>query len=82
MSCKIGIFADDTRTVKAVSDINDALDLQSDLDDLYEWADTNNMAFNGLKFECLKYGGNDTLKSTYDYITPSASTSIEDYSNV
>ena len=49
---------------------------------LYEWAEINNMAFNGLKFECMKYGSDETFKEQYNHITPQAVTSIDDCHNV
>lgn len=36
------------------------------------------MVFNGLKFECIKYGTNELLKTQYDYIDPTNSNSIMD----
>ena len=77
IKCDIGIFADDTRTVHRILTELDAEDLQADLDMLYEWADDNNMAFNGLKFEVLKYGNND-VKYNYDYTNPGATDNIEE----
>ena len=52
--------------------------LQNDLESLYSWATHNNMAFNGLKFECLKYGVNRELADSYDYIDSSGSSPITD----
>ena len=66
----IGIFADDTRIVRQIWTELDASNLQSDLETLYEWADLNNMSFNGDKFECIKIGNNPDLKTNYNYLTP------------
>ena len=49
-------FADDTRVVMKVSNDADFADLQSDLNVLYQWSVTNNMMFNGTKFQHLCYG--------------------------
>ena len=82
LTCKIGIFADDTRTVKSVKDTEDADTLQKDLDCLYRWADNNNMSFNCDKFECLKYGRNHDVKSQYEYKTPVEGITIDDCENL
>ena len=34
---------------------NDPLQLQKDLDTIYQWAKDVNMEFNGDKFECIRY---------------------------
>ena len=49
-------FADDTRVVKEIGNAEDAAQLQADLKTLYEWAECNNMKFNGGKFKHLRYG--------------------------
>lgn len=48
-------FADDTHLLHSISDLSDASSLQSDLDNVFSWAKTNNMMFNSLKFELLHY---------------------------
>ena len=53
--CKVTSFADDTRVVKAVKNIEDCSLLQDDLDRIYGWAIRTNMFFNGSKFELLRY---------------------------
>ena len=62
-------FADDTRVLKGVLDINDVSKLQSDLNNIYEWADKNNMEFNDLKFEVLRYGRDEALKTLTNYLS-------------
>ena len=37
--------------------------LQNDLQKMYKWADTNNMKFNAYKFEDLRYGKEQEIKS-------------------
>ena len=64
-------FADDTRVMKGVSGINDASNLQADLNNVYEWADKNNMEFNSLKFEVLRYGKDEVLKIFTNYLSSS-----------
>ena len=46
---------DDTHVAREVASEIDATGLQADLDSLYEWTLLNNMEFNGLKFEAIKY---------------------------
>ena len=72
------IFADDTKATAEINSIEEAITLQEDLEILYEWSEENNMVFNGLKFECIKYGTNELLKTQYDYIDPTNSNSIMD----
>ena len=60
-------FADDTRVSKRIEDEEDAKALQLDLEKVYEWAERNNMEFNSLKFELLRYGDDDEIKTTTQY---------------
>ena len=60
-------FTDDTRIGKGISSAADAEQLQQDLQHIYDWAETNNMDFNSSKFELLRYGRNQELKSTTSY---------------
>ena len=41
--------------------------LQNDLHKLYKWADANNMNFNANKFEFLRYGKEQEIKSATTY---------------
>ena len=51
--------------------------LQQDLEKLYHWQEVNNMAFNGKKFEILRYGRDQVLKESTEYLTPQAEELIE-----
>ena len=73
----ISIFADDTRLTKVINQEADLEKFQEDLEKLYNWAETNNMAFNGTKFELLRYGFNEELKTLSNYLTPNAENIIE-----
>ena len=53
-------FADDTRVGLGIDTDEDVDLLQQDLERVYTWSETNNMQFNGDKFEALRY----TNKST------------------
>lgn len=61
-------FADDTRILKEINDLIDTFKLQSDLNAVYSWTDQNNMKLNGDKFEHLKYGKDEQLKSSSVYL--------------
>ena len=50
--------------------------LQTDLNKIYQWQETNNMQFNGAKFENIRYGQDEDFKNTCDYITPNANVMI------
>ena len=65
-------FADDTRVTKYIRTKEGMESLQTDLDKIYQWQETNNMQFNGAKFENIRYGQDEDLKNTCDYITPNA----------
>ena len=73
----VSIFADDTRILRPVQSFEDVEALQDDLERLYQWQETNNMAFNPEKFELLRYGWNDDLKNSTEYLTPDAEDIIE-----
>ena len=63
----LGSFADDTRMWEVISEVHKVNDLQQDLHTVYSWADTNNMEFNGDKFEGMRFGQHE---STFTYTTP------------
>ncbi|KAK3866896.1 hypothetical protein Pcinc_027606 [Petrolisthes cinctipes] len=51
----VSSFTDDTCVLQEISLSADAELLQADLDSLYQWAEKNNMMFNGSKFEHMSY---------------------------
>ena len=59
----VSCFADDTRILLGIKDEVDTQMLQNDLHKLYKSADTNNMKFNANKFELLRYGKEQEIKS-------------------
>ena len=67
----ISSFADDTKLQRSVKSYDDVHLLQRDLDRVYEWASTFNMEFNSDKFQLLRYGANEKLKSETSYKDPS-----------
>ena len=64
----LGSYADDTKVLHSIHSPEDAKTLQQDLDAIYNWAEQNNMQFNGSKFELLRYGQNSELKDKTGYV--------------
>ncbi len=60
-------FADDTRVLSGVNNVSDKSNFQRDLLNIYDWASSNNMKFNGQKFEVLRYGKDEALKTLTNY---------------
>ena len=60
-------LVDDTRILLGIKDEDYTQMLQNDLHELYKWADTNNMKFNANKFELLRYGKEQEIKSATTY---------------
>ena len=71
LSSFLSSFADDTRMARGLSGVSDASALQTDLEAVYQWAEDNNMSFNDLKFEVLRFGSDLTLKLITSYTNPS-----------
>ena len=69
----IASFADDTRLLREVKNVQDASSLQTDLEGVYEWAVDNNSTFNNKKFEALRFGTDSTLKLSTSYTAPDGS---------
>ena len=65
----VSSFADDTRVLAGVKNQEDVRQLQTDLDSIYRWAHVNNCMFNADKFECLRYGNDDILKESTNYVS-------------
>ena len=60
-------FADDTRIHLGIKDEGDSQMLQNDLHKQYIWADINNVKFNANKFELLRFGKEQEIKSATTY---------------
>ena len=48
-------FADDTKIASKVSNVNDKINLQRDLDNIIKWSISNNMELNNKKFELVSH---------------------------
>ena len=59
-------FADDTRIQRGIISVSDCNTLQADLQVIYSWAAKVNMAFNGDKFECMRYWPDPSKAPQYD----------------
>ena len=66
----VSSYADDSKISRKVRNRQDGLELQIDLNKLYDWTDSNLMQFNTDKFETLRIGKNETLKNEIQYKTP------------
>ena len=77
----VSSFADDSRATGKVSSESDIIAIQHDLETIYQWAEANNMLFNSTKFELLRYGPNQNIKSTTSY-TSDTGNIIEQKNNV
>ena len=71
------IYVDDTKVKKPIKNVEDVESLQLDLTKLYEWAKSNNMVFNGTKFQVVRYGQNEELKEDTLYFTEDTGDIIE-----
>lgn len=70
VNSRVSSFADDTRISRPISEQEDNIALQQDLNNVYDWQTTNNMEFNSGKFELLRYGKNQLLKDATHYTSP------------
>ena len=66
----IASYADDSKLKKTIINKSDGEMLQSDLNKVYKWTEDNLMEFNMTKFEILRIGKQDKLKSEISYTTP------------
>lgn len=57
-------FADDTTLSHRIREESDTFKLQTNIQKIFEWAETNNMKFNEEKFELLRLGPNTELKDS------------------
>ena len=55
-------YVDNSKILAGVTSLDNVERTQVSLDGIYNWVETNNMSYNGDKFECLKIGANEDLK--------------------
>ena len=70
-------FADDTRVQRGVKTRDDCVELQQDLNNMYEWAETVGMQFNSGKFELLRFWASKEEQPAMQYLAPNG-TPIEE----
>ena len=77
-------FADDTRIGHQIQCGEDVLELQADLEKVYERTSTNNMEFNAEKFELLRHrsGQYESVDDTGPGFLSSSGTTIEERAHV
>ena len=76
------IFVDDTKIKDIIMEEEDVEKLQDNLDKLFDWEETNNMKFNGAKFQVLRYGPNENIKKNTLYFTNNYEHLIERFTSL
>ena len=66
----IASYADDSKARKRIANQSDGEKLQTDINSVFKWTDTNLMEFNLTKFEMLRIGKRENLKNEIKYCTP------------
>ena len=71
-SSKLVSFADDTMVYSCINDIEkcDQLQLQINLNSVYDWAHVNNMSFNAQKCNYVSFNGSMTPSGSNVYTKP------------
>ena len=75
----VKLFVDDAKVKNKIKDEEDVEALQKDLDRLYKWEEDNQMKFNGSKFQLLRYGPDEDIKSDTVYFTGQMENIIEQF---
>ena len=75
-------YVDDTKIKQKVNTEEDVENLQKELEKLDKWAKSNNMNFNGKKFQVVRYGTNEELKNNTEYFSGSYDEIIERFESV
>ena len=70
INSSIASYADDSKLKKIIENKSDGEKLQADLNTVYKWTENNIMEFNLTKFEILRIGKQENLKSEIKYKTP------------
>ena len=76
------VFVDDTKIKENILTEEDFMNVQENLDQLYKWQESNNMQFNGTKFQVVRYGANENIKNDTIYFTDNMEKIIEQLSAV
>ena len=78
----VKIYVDDSKIKDRIKTKEDVENLQINLEKMYEWEKSNNMKFNGNKFQILRYGRNQELKEETMYFTPEMEETIEPFNTL
>ena len=70
-------FADDTKLMGKVNGISCISKIQKDLENVYRWADDNNMKFNSNKFQLLRYQSHVQDRQLPSYIAYDSTEIVE-----
>ena len=82
LTAKTLVYVDDTKVKQKVNTEEDVEKLQKELEKLDKWAKSNNMNFNGKKFQVVRYGPNEELKNSTEYFSGSYDEIIERFDTV
>ena len=82
LTAKTLVYVDDTKVKQNVNTEEDVEKLQRELEKLDQWAKSNNMNFNGKKFQVVRYGPNEELKNSTEYFSGSYDEIIERFETV
>ena len=78
----IKIYVDDSKIKDRIKTEEDVEKMQTNLEKMYEWEMTNNMKFNGNKFQIMRYGKNQEIKEDTIYFTPQMEEPIEPFNSL
>ena len=76
------VFVDDTKIKEKIMTEEDVMNIQENLEQLYKWQGSNNMQFNGTKFQMLRYGGNENINNDTIYFADNMENIIDQLSTV
>ena len=63
-------YVDDSKVLAEASTEDEVQRLQENLNNVYQWADTNNMRWNEVKFQIMRLGKDEELKENTKFFTP------------
>ena len=63
--CRIKIFADDSKLIKSINNLEDKNLMEEDIKSVMNWAKNNKMELNKSKFQLLQHGHKIELKTPY-----------------
>ena len=75
---KILKYVDDSKLLAEASTEAEVERLQENLNTVYQWATHNNMKWNEVKFQMMRFGKDTELKENTDFFTPEYEERIEE----